>query len=335
MDATKVDQKSTLLQVIAQTPAAQLPSVPEIAERFKKIFCIIHLGGNTNPKAMQTAEAFYEAEKFHFMKMVTENEKLAECTKMSLYGCWMDVAVSRLSFDPSYKHLYLVPFSHNVAKKGQPEQWEKRASLQISGYGELLLRQMQGQIKYADNPVLVYESDNFKYGTRNGSAFVDHESILPRKSSKIIACYMKIIRPDDSVDYKVITQEDVDRFKKFSKKDGTIKESKAWTDGEGGMWLMKCIKHAFKNYPKIRTGTYSSLATQTEDVKEVEIVKSAEAESGLKSEAQEGFYVAHGEKASIIEDVYFEAEAVDEEEFAQAPQTTERTVRKGDEQDEF
>ncbi len=332
MDATKVDQKSTLLQLIAKTPAAQLPSVPEIAERFKKIFCIIHLGGNTNPKAMQTAEAFYEAEKFHFMKMVTENEKLAECTKMSLYGCWMDVAVSRLSFDPSYKHLYLVPFSHNVAKKGQPAQWEKRASLQISGYGELLLRQMQGQIKYADNPVLVYESDNFKYGTRNGSAFVDHESVLPRKSSKIVASYMKIIRPDDSVDYKVITQEDIERFKKFSKiekdKDGNAKESKAWTDGEGGMWLMKCIKHAFKNYPKIRTGTYSSLATQTEDVKDVEVVKS---ENEAKSS-----YVAHGEKASIIENVYFEeAEEVNEDEFAQAPAATERFVKRGDDQDEF
>lgn len=260
MAEEKLEQKTNILQIIERTAPSQLPAVPEIADRWKKLYIAINMGNQLTPAAFQQAESFYEAEKFHFMKMVNESATLKECSKLSLYGCWMDVAVNRLSFDPSFKHLYLVPFNVNAGTKSNPK-WEKRASLQISGYGELLLRQLQGQIKYADNPILVYEGDVFKYGTRGGVSFVDHEAIIPRKSKVIIACFMKITRIDDSVDFKIITQEDMDRFKAFSKD----KDSKAWTDGEGGMWQSKCIKHAFKNYPKVRTGKFSELQTSTVD----------------------------------------------------------------------
>jgi len=250
-------EKVKLLEIIQRTDAGKLPGVPEIAKRFKKMFQIVH-GKNAR------VEAFYEAEKFHFMKMIQDNPKLAACTKMSLYGCWMDVAVNGLSFDPSFKHLYLVPFNNNVGTRDNP-QWETRAQLQISGYGELVLRIKQGQIKYADNPVLVYESDKFSYGVRGQDGFVEHEAIIPRTSKKIIACYVKLTRHDDTVDFKVITEEDIERFKAYAKKDSSGNLSKAWTDGEGGMWQSKCIKHAFKNYAKIRTGEFSQLDTQTVD----------------------------------------------------------------------
>lgn len=276
MTDQKLEQKENILQIIERTPPSQLPAVPEIADRWKKLYVAINMGGQMTPAAMQQASSFYEAEKFHFMKMINENAKLKECSKLSLYGCWMDVAVNRLSFDPSYKHLYLVPFNVNAGTRDRPK-WEKRASLQISGKGELLLRQLQGQIRYADNPVLVYESDVFKHGTRNGVYFVDHESVIPRKSKVIVACYLKITRIDGSTDYKVITQEDMDRFRSFSKD----KDSTAWTDGEGGMWLSKCIKHAFGNYPKIRVmGKFSELQTNTIDAE-------AETINGISAAAPE------------------------------------------------
>ncbi|MBK7883034.1 MAG: recombinase RecT [Chitinophagaceae bacterium] len=118
----------------------------------------------------------------------------------------------------------------------------------MSGQGELLLRMQQGQIKYADNPVLVYEGDIFKTGTRNGQLFVDHEATIPRKSDNIIACYLRITRNDDSADYKVLTMPEIEKLRKFSKDPN----SKAWTDGLPGMVQAKTIKHAFKNYPKLR-----------------------------------------------------------------------------------
>lgn len=251
---TKVqNSKANLMQVINNTPATQLPAVPEIADRFKQLYSVIHPGAK--------AEVFYEAEKFHFMKLMQESPALQQCTKLSLYGVFMDVAVNGLSFDPTFKHLYIVPYSHNAGTKDNAK-WEKRAQLQISGYGELVLRQKQGQIKYADNPVLVYDGDDFTFGTRNGQLFVEHTSKVPRKSDAIIACYLRIVRTDNSVDFKVITDDDMQRFRKFSK---DADKSKAWNEGLGGMWQAKCIKHAFKNYPKVRTGDFSNLASQQVD----------------------------------------------------------------------
>lgn len=264
MEQTTQNQKATLKQLIVSTPAAQLPAIPQIAERFKHLYSIIHPGAK--------AEIFYEAEKFHFMKLIQESPVLQGCTNLSLYGCWMDVAVNGLSFDPSFKHLYLVPFNVNTAGKNQAPKYEKRAQLQISGYGELLLRQKQGQIKYADNPMLVYEGDEFAFGTRNGVGFVDHVSKLPRKSDNIIACYLRIVRTDDSVDFKVLTETDMERFRKFSK---DADRSKAWGDGIGGMWMAKCIKHAFKNYPKVRTGEFSQLASNTVDEQAEVVISNA------------------------------------------------------------
>jgi len=252
-----VNQKSNVMASIEKAMPAQIPAIPEVAERFKKLYGVIHPGAK--------AEIFYEAEKFHFMKLIRESNALQECTKFSLYGCFLDVAVNGLSFDPSFKHLYIVPYNINVGTK-ESKKWEKRASLQISGQGELLLRKLQGQIKYADNPVLVYEGDEFSFGVKNEKAFINHTSNIPRKNNVIIACYMKITRNDGSIDYKIITQDDINRFRKFSKEP----ESKAWVDGIGGMWMAKCIKHAFKNYPKVRTGDFSNLESDTVDT-EVEV----------------------------------------------------------------
>ncbi len=293
----QTNTKSNLLQVIEKSSPMQLPAIPAIAERFKRLYSVIHPGSKS--------EAFYEAEKFHFTKLIQENENLKACSKLSLYGCFMDVAVNGLSFDPSFKHLYLVPFATNIGTKQNPK-WEKRATLQISGYGELLLRQKQGQIKYADNPVLVYDGDEFSFGNEGEKFFVKHVTKIPRKeNATIVACYVRIVRIDNSIDYKVITEDDMARFRKFSKD----KESKAWVDGLGGMWMVKCIKHAFKNYPKVRTGDFSNLASQQVD-EEVEVVAVNGNETMKVPETIE--YGFNGGGPSSVE------EAGDEDSFAES-----------------
>lgn len=255
-----VDNKNQLKDLIKSASATQLINSSVVGDRFKALYQTIH--------GAKDGERFYEAEKFHFLKMIQENSKIASCSKMSLYGCFMDVAVNGLSFDPSFKHLYIVPFNTNIGTKQDPK-WETRASLQISGYGELALRKKQGQIKYADNPVLVFEGDIFEYGTENDKTILKHISKIPRKSENIVACYIKITRNDNSIDYKVLSIDEVMQFKKFSKDPN----SKAWTDGLPGMIQAKTIKHAFKSYPKVRTGEFSQLSSETID-EQPEIIES-------------------------------------------------------------
>mgnify|MGYP001020438390 CR=1 FL=1 len=248
-------EQQNLMQVITQSSPAQMVSNPQIANRFKELYKTIH-----GIKNNELAEAFYSAEQFHFLKIINDNPNIAQCTRLSLYGIFMDVAVSGLSFDPSMKHLYIVPFNTNVGTKDAPK-WEKRAALQISGYGELLLRQLQGQIKHADNPVLVYEGDEFQFGTRDSKTILNHIASIPRLTNNIIAAYVKITRHDDTSDYKVMSMEEIQNLKKFSKDPN----SKAWTDGLSGMVTSKVIKHAFKNYPKLRLGELTKLQTEVID----------------------------------------------------------------------
>lgn len=258
-DQVPVSNKVSIIEKLNSTPATQITNLPEVMSRFKNLYLTFNGKG---------AERYYEAEKFHFGKILQENSKLQACTKLSLYGCFLDVAVNGLSFDPSMRHLYMVPFKHKVTYRDngvQKERWEERAQVQISGTGELLLRMKQGQIKYADNPVLVYEGDVFKTGTRNNAVYLEHEASYPRpENAPIIACYVKITRNDDTVDYKVLTLGELMKIRAFSKDPN----SKAWNEGLPGMFMTKTIKHAFRPYPKLRMleGTkYTKLASEIDD----------------------------------------------------------------------
>lgn len=255
--STNVEQKLSIVQKIEQSSPAQLANLPEVADRFKHIYAVMN-GGDAG-----RAMAKYEAEKFHFMKLIQDKPDLQQCSKLSLYGCFLDMAVNGLSFDPAMKHAYVVSFNTNIGTRNDP-RWEKRATLMISGYGELHMRVQQKQIKYADNPILVYEGDHFQHGTKNGHVFLDHVGAYPRKTDNIIACYLRLERNDGSVDYKVLSIEEVMKLKKFSKDPN----SKAWTDGLPGMVQAKTLKHAFRSYPKMRMGEFSQLQSSTIDAED-------------------------------------------------------------------
>lgn len=254
MSETNVNTKLSLVQKIEQSVAGSLAALPEVGDRFKSIYQIMN-GGNK-----EVAAAKYDAEKFHYMKLIQDTPALQQCTKLSLYGCFMDMAVNGLSFDKSMKHAYVVSFNTNAGTKQSPK-WEKRATLMISGYGELHMRVRQGQIKHADNPILVFEGDHFQHGTKNDKVFLEHVAAFPRKSEKIIACYIRIQRNDDTVDYKVLGIDEVMKFREFSKD----KESLAWTAGLPGMVQAKTLKHAFRSYPKMRMGEFTMLQSQVVD----------------------------------------------------------------------
>ena len=192
-----------------------------------------------------------------------------------------------------------------MGTREQPK-WEKRAALQISGYGELLLRQLQGQIKYADNPVLVYEGDEFRFGSKDGKIVLDHIACIPRTSNNIIAAYIKITRHDDTHDFKVMSMEDIQALRKFSKD----QNSKAWTEGLPGMVAAKVIKHAFKNYPKVRIGKNTNLASEIVD-QEVEEVIDYGVEMDEPQQTTETNYTEVAETQQATTQTHSNADALD------------------------
>lgn len=119
---------------------------------------------------------------------------------MSLYGCFLDIAVNGLTLDQTGHPLCYI-LSRNC-KLGTKRTWErylrKRAYVSVTGYGELTMRMRAGQIKYADNPVVVYEGDHFKASLVNGvkTSSMKHNAPAhqPRLLQHSYALYAMIIQ---------------------------------------------------------------------------------------------------------------------------------------------
>jgi hypothetical protein len=224
----------------------------------------------------------YRKEAFNFRKVVSENPALAECTKISLFGCFLDMAVNGLSLDPTGRpHCYLIPRSAKTGYKDKngKDTYEKRAGVSVTGYGELIMRQRAGQIRCVDNPVVVYEGDTFGVSLAGGKKQITYSAAIPRKSNRAVAAFIRIVRNDGSEDYQWMTEGDIRRLKEYSewankkwdREAGRYAKgdaNKLYTSCEGGVdpgfLESKMIKHAFDAYPKVRAGKYTGFETEDE-----------------------------------------------------------------------
>ena len=233
-----------------------------------------------------TGEAAYERESFYFNNKLREDEKLQRATRFSIFTCFIDLAIAGLSLEPGTRALcYLQGRNACIGKDTAGKNiYEGRLNLTISGYGELVMRARAGQIRHADNPVIVYEEDTFEFGERNGQKFVNYTCRLPHQSGRIVACFMKITRADGSIDYAVMLPEDWIRLSSYSaRQNGKWNyQTKQWENGkpnalyeaqggqiDPGFLVAKCIKHAFKTYPKARVGRATQLESQQVDETEI------------------------------------------------------------------
>lgn len=237
---------------------------PIVRERFTQIYET--LWGN--------GEAAYQRESIYFNKALRDNDngKLQRATPFSIFTAFIDLAVCGLSLEPGTRALaYLMGRNVNVGTRDNAK-WEGRCVLTISAYGELVMRARAGQIQHADNPVLVYDNDEFSFKDVDGRKSVSYTCNLPHSGHNITACYLRITRADGTVDYSVMFPEDWCRLASYSQKQNRGKANDLYgVDQNGivhidpGFLMAKCIKHAFKSYPKVRIGRGTELQSQQVD----------------------------------------------------------------------
>ena len=262
----KVMENSNKLSIddLKKMKAIDVAEDERVKARFISIYQNLHKSGD--------GESFYEKERFHFARVIHANKDLKECTAFSVYGVFLDLAAMGLTVDQSSQPLvYVLFYNQNVGTQQNP-QWEKRAVLEISPYGELALRIQSGQIQYADRPIVVYEGDLFKpMVNERGHKVVRYECSVPRKSNHIIGSFIGLTRPDMSRDFYWMLPEDIERLSKYSaKKNKTNGANSLYSSDNGqidsGFLEAKTIKHAFKTFPKIKLGQFSQLQKSEEEI---------------------------------------------------------------------
>lgn len=250
-----------------------------VRQRFILIYSKIWTRGDE-----QEAAAVYEHESIAFTRALTDNKDLQGCTNFSIFSAFIDLAVCGLSMHlGSCPQCYLlkrsVKIGEEIGQNGKKyNKYESRATLTVSGYGELVMRERAGQIRHADNPVIVYANDEFRFTDKGGRKQVEYTCNLPHHGQQIAACFMRITRADGSTDYAVMLPEDWGRLAGYSArqnsyyKDGqrVLGEANALYTANGGsidtgFLKAKCIKHAFKTYPKVKIGGYTIMEADATD----------------------------------------------------------------------
>ncbi len=227
----------------------------------------------------------YERESIYFRRYMDDNYKTINAvTRLSIFMSFLDLAVSGLSVEPGVRALcYLQGRSTKVGVNDRGgDLYENRLTLTVSGYGELVLRERCGQIKYADNPVLVYKEDSFSFSDKDGRKSVDYTCNLPHTT--VVACFIRIVRNDGSIDYAVMFEEDWMRLSNYSAKQNRYfdRSKNQWIEKganalyssnnggiDTGFLMAKAIKHAFKTYPKLRVGKETVLEADVDTMKEM------------------------------------------------------------------
>ena len=279
-----MSQITLTIEQLNTMDALEIATAPMVRDKFIDIYNTLWGAG--------TGEAAYERESRFFNRLLSENADLQKGTHFSLFTAFIDLAVCGLSLEPGARALcYLIGRNQKTSPKldaqGRPMKdskgypvynWEGRVVLTVSAYGELVLRERSGQIRHADNPVLVYEGDEFSFSDKGGRKEVEYVCRLPHAGQRIVACYLRITRADGSVDYSVMTEEDWVRLAQYSARQNRSGanalygvDQKGIVNIDPGFLMAKCIKHAFKTYPKVRVGRGTELQSQQTEEQEIEI----------------------------------------------------------------
>jgi recombinational DNA repair protein RecT len=251
---------TNVVALLKQAKPAEIAELEFVKDRFVTIHNQIH--------GTDKGELIYHKEVFNYKKLLSETPALRECSPLSLYGCFLDINVNGHSLEQGSKpDCYITPKNFKVGTDAEGRDvWEKRATLQVSPYGEVKMRMRAGQIKHADNPIVVYDCDHFKIGTNNNGKLVvkEYDKTLPKPDdAKIVACFVRIERPDGSFEMPFLDMDDIARLRGYSEKQNKGKANALYGTSDKqidtGFLKAKTLKHALMSYPKVPTGKFTAL----------------------------------------------------------------------------
>lgn len=274
-------------------------------------------------------EAAYEREKVYFVQKINDltkaeaqsaaknNRQPKRLEPFSVFNCFLESAITNLSIKPEAQALAYLN-TRNMQAGGE---WVLQMEFVVSAYGELVSRIRCGQIRHADTPVIVYEGDEFIVRDVDGKKSLTYGRNMAHNSSKIVACYVRITRTDGTNDYAVMYEEDWKRLEGYSAKNNKKydQQTRQYVNGnpnalyvsdngqiDAGFLAAKCIRHAFKTYPKVRIGgSYARTEAEVEQEQLADVAQYGGADEDMFGGSDESVQYANeigaGEAAPAYE----------------------------------
>lgn len=218
--STNVSQKDQMLQIIQQTPPQQIAELDFVRKKFIENY-------NACNKEKQ-GELMYHRQVVHFKQLIASSDQLKNSDGFSLYACFLTAAVKGYSFDPEDKEIYLIP------KGGKAMLWR-----QAGAHVRRLLQ--TGQIKYADQPQIVYKGDIIE--VKNGRVINHVEKF---QTEEMLLGYVRFELDDSGNDrYFIYRKSEWETWRKKSQQPN----GENWNyNGSGqplaGFLKTKIVKHA-------------------------------------------------------------------------------------------
>jgi len=259
------------LETLNSTPRWKIP------ELCKDKFCEIY-----KQKWGETPTAFYEQQKALFISEVNGGsyaQSLQKASAFSVMNAFLFLAIFNLSLEKcSSTTCYLECRSQKTGKKDANgrDVYASIATISVTGYGEILLRQRAGQIKSADSPVVIYDCDSVEFGERDGHKYLDYKKAFPTPTgAKIIGCYVRIVKNDGTPDYFLMDMNEIIRLKNYSTRfnggrytNALYGEEADSADIDTGFLKAKTIKHAFKGYPRLELTTGGAMESDKDETQQ-------------------------------------------------------------------
>lgn len=278
------------LQKLNATVPTEITNMPEVRQRYITNYASMWKErGESEDDTMRRAEAVYNREKTYFNQILGTlidqiMQKAAKARKQpnamdrfSIFNAFIESSITNISLEPGVRALaYLTTRQSQMGT-----QWVDSVRFTVSGYGEMVARIRCGQIRHADNPVVVYDNDELSVRDTDGRKSIEYVCHFPHTNHQIVACYMRITRADGSIDYATMYEEDWKRLEGYSLKQNQRKDSQGNVYGNAnalynangqidpGFLQAKLIKHAFKTYPKVRIGSMAILSEEDDDANNI------------------------------------------------------------------
>ena len=252
------EQKKVTKEYIESLGVYKIATDELVKAKFIMMYNAIHRGD---------AEAFYDTESRAFNALLLENEQasknvsyaLISCSKASLYNSFIDIAVYGYSVTKTLGLAYVLP------RAG-------KAIYQLTADGELQLRIEARQLKWIDTPKFYYEGEVFEETSTTSGKSINHIPNYNRPvNAKVILCYIRYCRYDNSTDIAILDSQGMERLKSYANE----KMQQQYTKNNGqpdlAFWATKTKKALCKTLPKVKISN-DVLASEQPD-NEVDISK--------------------------------------------------------------